>query len=148
MQYTVYALLGVCCTWCMLYLVYVVLGVCCTWCMLYLVYAVLGVCCTWCMLYLVYAVLGVCCTCCMLDSVLTHNDSMGRYREITELCVLRWYSCGWQSERWGWRWDKCGRYKRTREIWGTTFLIVLGRSRIGVTTCQIGTCTCCIRDGK
>jgi len=37
----------------MLYLVYAVLGVCCTWCMLYLVYAVLGVCCTWCMLYLV-----------------------------------------------------------------------------------------------
>ena len=35
----------------MLYLVYAVLGVCCTWCMLYSVYAVLGVCCTWCMLY-------------------------------------------------------------------------------------------------
>jgi len=27
----------------MLYLVYAVLGVCCTWCILYLVYAVLGV---------------------------------------------------------------------------------------------------------
>jgi len=40
----------------MLYSVYAVLGVCCTWCMLYLVYAVLGVCCTWCMLYLMYAV--------------------------------------------------------------------------------------------
>jgi len=40
-------------------LVYAVLGVCCTRCMLYSVYAVLGVCCTRCMLYSVYAVLGV-----------------------------------------------------------------------------------------
>jgi len=31
---------------CMLYSVYAVLGVCCTRCMLYSVYAVLGVCCT------------------------------------------------------------------------------------------------------
>jgi len=37
-QYTVYAVLSVCCT-----SVYAVLGVCCTRCMLYLVYAVLGV---------------------------------------------------------------------------------------------------------
>ena len=65
-RYLVYAVLGVCCTQCMLYLVYAVLGVCCTWCMLYLVYAVLGVCCTRCMLYSVSAVLGVCCTWCML----------------------------------------------------------------------------------
>jgi len=43
----------------MQYAVYVVLSVCCTWCMLYSVYAVLGVCCTRCMLYLVYAVLDV-----------------------------------------------------------------------------------------
>jgi len=43
----------------MLYSVYAVLGVCCTWCMLYLVYAVLGVCCTRCMLYSVYAELRV-----------------------------------------------------------------------------------------
>jgi len=35
----------------MLYSVYAVLGVCCTRCMLYSVYAVLGVCCTRCMLY-------------------------------------------------------------------------------------------------
>jgi len=44
--------------------VYAVLGVCCTQCMLYLVYAVLGVCCTRCRLYSVYAVLCVCCTQC------------------------------------------------------------------------------------
>jgi len=31
MLYSVYAVLGVCCTQCMLYLVYTVLGVCCTW---------------------------------------------------------------------------------------------------------------------
>jgi len=68
-HYSVYVVLGVYCTWCMLYLVYAVLGVCCTWCMLYSVYIVLGVCCTRCMLYSVYAVLGVCCTRCMLYSV-------------------------------------------------------------------------------
>jgi hypothetical protein len=48
--------------WRMLYSVYAVLGVCCTQCRLYLVHAVLGVCCTWGMLYLGYAVLGACCT--------------------------------------------------------------------------------------
>jgi len=37
----------------MLYSVYAVLGVCCTRCMLHLVYAILGVCCTWYKLYLV-----------------------------------------------------------------------------------------------
>jgi len=42
MQYSVYA-----------DVLYAVLGVCCTWCMLYSVHAVLGACCTWCMLYLV-----------------------------------------------------------------------------------------------
>jgi len=41
MLYSVYAVLGVCCTRCMLYSVYTVLGVCCTRCMLYSVYAVL-----------------------------------------------------------------------------------------------------------
>jgi len=56
--YPVYAVLGVCCTRCMLISVYAVLGVCCTRCMLFSVYAVLRVCCTRCMLYLVYAVLG------------------------------------------------------------------------------------------
>jgi len=43
----------------MLYSVYAVLGVCCTWCMSYSVYAVLSVRCTWCILYLVYVLLGV-----------------------------------------------------------------------------------------
>jgi hypothetical protein len=43
----------------MLYSVYAVLGVCCSRCMLYSVYDVLGVCCTRCMLYLMYAVLDV-----------------------------------------------------------------------------------------
>jgi len=34
MLYSVYAVLGVCCTRRMLYSVYTVLGVCCTWCQL------------------------------------------------------------------------------------------------------------------
>jgi len=36
-RYSVYAVHGVYCTWCMVYLVYAVLGVCCTWCTLHLV---------------------------------------------------------------------------------------------------------------
>jgi hypothetical protein len=44
----------------MLYSVYAVLGVCCTRSMLYSEYAVLGVCCTRCMLYSVYATHGGC----------------------------------------------------------------------------------------
>jgi len=64
MLYSVYAVLGVCCTWCMLYSVYAVLGVCCTWCMLYSMDAIYGVCCTQSMMYLVYAVLGGCCDQC------------------------------------------------------------------------------------
>jgi len=59
MLYLVYAVLGVCCNWCMLYLVYAVLGLCGTSIILYSVYAVLDVCCTRCMLYLVYTVVGV-----------------------------------------------------------------------------------------
>jgi len=59
MLYSVYAVLGVCCTRCMLYLVYAVLGLCCTWWMLYSLYAVFGVHCTRCMLYLANAVLTV-----------------------------------------------------------------------------------------
>jgi hypothetical protein len=59
-----------------LYSVYVVLGVWCTWCMLYLVYAVLGVCCTRCMVYSVYAVLGVCCTWCLL-LIMAWRDTEG-----------------------------------------------------------------------
>jgi len=52
----------------MLYSVYAVLGVCCTWCMLYSGYAVLGVCCTRCMLCSVYTVLDVCCIRCIISS--------------------------------------------------------------------------------
>jgi hypothetical protein len=62
----------------MLYSVYAVLGVCCTRSLLYLVYAVLGGYCTRCMLYSVYAVLGVCCTRCMLYMTLTLDHRMER----------------------------------------------------------------------
>jgi hypothetical protein len=58
-QFWVDAILGVCCTRCMLYSVYAVLSVCCTRCMLYLVYAVLDVYCTRCMFYSMYVVLDV-----------------------------------------------------------------------------------------
>jgi hypothetical protein len=60
------------------YSVFSVLSVCCTRCMLYSVYAVLGVCCTRCILYSVYAVLGVSYTRCMLYSVLTLDHGMER----------------------------------------------------------------------
>jgi hypothetical protein len=42
MQYTVYAVLGICCTGCRLCSVYAVLGACCAQYMLYSVYAELG----------------------------------------------------------------------------------------------------------
>jgi hypothetical protein len=60
------AVLGVCCTSCILYSVYAVFGVWCTQCILYSVNAMLGVWHVWCILYSVYAVLGVCCTYCDL----------------------------------------------------------------------------------
>jgi len=65
------------------YSVYAVLGVCCTRCMLYSVDAVLGGCCTRCILDLVYAVVGVCCTWCMLYLVSTHDHGIERERGIT-----------------------------------------------------------------
>jgi len=77
MQYSVYAVLGVCSTQCMQYLVYVVLGVCCTWCIQHSVYAVLSACSTQCMLCSEYAVLGACCTQCMLDLVSTYEPWHG-----------------------------------------------------------------------
>ena len=54
------AIMGGCCTQCILYSVYALLGVCCAQCMLYMVNALFGVCCVWCILYSVYAGLGVC----------------------------------------------------------------------------------------
>jgi len=60
----------------MLYSVYALLGVCCTRCMLYSVYALLGVCCTRCMLNSVYAVLSLCCTQCQL-MIMTWRDREG-----------------------------------------------------------------------
>jgi len=112
--------------------------------MLYSVYAVLGVCCTRCMLYSVYVVLDVCCT-------------------RSQLMIMAWRDReGWlnfvfcndgrvvdEKERdGGWRWERCGGYKRIWEIRWTTCLIGLGRPRIGVITPQIGTRTCHIGDGK
>jgi len=44
--------------------------------------------------------------------------------------------------------ERCGGYERVCEIKRSTFLIGLGRPRIGVITCQIGTGTCLIGDGK
>ena len=128
MLYSVYAVLGVCCYWCMLYSVYAVIGVCCTRCMLYSVYAVLGVCCTWCMLYSVYAVLGVCCTRCMLYSVYVVLDVCCTR---CELMIMAWRDReGWpnfvfcddgrvvmEKERdGGWKWEQCGGYERIWQI--------------------------------
>jgi len=121
-----------------------VLGVCCTECMLYSVYAVLGVCCTLCMLYLVYAVLGVCCTRCQL-MMMAWRDREGWLNFVfcDEVRVVD------EKERdGGWSWEWCGGYERIREIRGTTCLIGLGKPRIGGITCRIRTHTCRIGDGK
>jgi len=47
-----------------------------------------------------------------------------------------------------WRWERSGGYERICEIRGTTCLIGLGRPCMGGITCQIGTPTCRIGDGK
>jgi len=153
--YSVYAVLGVCCTRCMLYSVYAVLGVCCTRCMLYSVYAVLGVCCTRCMLFSVYAGLGVCCSRCMLFSVYAvlgvYSWSWHGEMKRDDLTLCSWDDGRVMDEKEGdgwWRWEWCGGYEWIHEMRGTTCLICLGRPRISVITRQIGTCTCHPGDGK
>jgi len=123
----------------MLYSVYAVLGVCCTGCMLYWVYAVLGVCCTGCIL-----VLGVCCTRCQL-TIMTWRDREGWLNSVfcNDGRVV-----DKKEKDGGWRWEQCGGYERIWEIRGTTCLIGLGIPRISIITHRIGTCTCCIGDGK
>ena len=110
MLYLVYAVLGVCCTWCILYSVYVVLGVCCTRCRLYSVYAVLGVCCTRCMLYSVYGVLGVCCTRCYL-LIMAWRDREG----WLNFMYLGGGRVADEKERDEWRWGKSSSETGTSE---------------------------------
>jgi len=92
----------------------------------------------------VYAVLGVCCTRCQL-MIMPWRDREG---------WLNFVFCddGWdvdEKERYGgWRWEQCGGYKRIWLIRGTTYLIGLGRPRVGVITRRIGTRTCHIGDGE
>ena len=102
MLHSVYAVLGVCWTWCMLYFVYAVLGVCCTWCMLYLVYTVLGVYCTRCILYSVYTVLSISCTWCMLCSVYA---ALGVCCPQCQLMMMAWRDReGWLNSVFLWWW--------------------------------------------
>jgi len=124
---------------CMLYSVYAVLGVCCTRCMLYSVYAVLGVCCTRCMLYSVYAALSV-------NSWWWHGEIE---RDELTLCSCDDGRVVDKKERdGGWRWEQYGGYERLWVIRGTTCLIGFRSPRIGVITRRIGTRTCRIRDGQ
>jgi hypothetical protein len=104
MLYAVYAVCGVCLTWCMLNSVYAVLGVCCMRCMLYAVYAVRGVCCTWCMRCSVYAVLGECSTRYTLYSVyaLLTVNSWWWHRKIgrNDLTLGPGMMVEWWTRRW------------------------------------------------
>ena len=166
MLYSVYTVLGVCCTWFMLYLVYAVLGVYCTRCMLYSVYAVLGVCCTQCMLYSVYAVLGVCCTRCLLYSVyavlgvwctrcmlysvyaVLSVNSWSWHQEIerddSTLCSAMMV----EKEKWSMKMGMIWRIRADMRSQGTTCLFGSRRPHIVVFTCLIGSSTCRIRNGK
>jgi len=107
--------------------------------MLYLVYAILGVYCTRCMLYSVYAVLGV-------NSRSSHveieRDDWGLCSAIIVELWTRKKQMGNEDE------NDMEDYEQTWEIRGTTCLIWLGSSCIGVITHQIRTRTCRIRDGK
>jgi len=96
------------------------------------------------MLYLVYAVLGVCCTLCQF-MIMIWRDGEGWLNFV--FCddgrVMD------DKERYGgWRWERCGGYERIFQISGTTWLIGLGRPRIGEITRRIGTRTCHTGDGK
>jgi len=144
MLYSVYAVLGVCCTQCILYSVYAVLGVYCTRCMLYSVYDVLGVCCTRYMLYSVYAVLGVCCPRCqlMIMSLTVREGSLNFV-----FCDDGWVVDEKEGDG-GWGWERYGGYERIRDISGTTCLIGLGRPRMSIGLCLIGTRTSSIGDGQ
>jgi len=110
-----------------------ILGGCCTRCMLYAVYAVLSVCCTWCMLYLVSLMIMA-------------------WRDIDGWLNFVFSDNGWvvdEKERDGGRsWERCGGYKCIWAIRGTTWLIGLGRHRVGVIKHRIRTHTCHIGDGK
>jgi len=97
-----------------------------------------------CMLYSVNAVLGVCCTQCQLMIM------AWRYRE-------GWLNIVFCDDDWvvhekerdgGWGWEWCGGYERRWEIGGMTWLIWLGRPRMGGITRPIRTRTCRIGDGN
>jgi len=96
------------------------------------------------MLYSVYVVLGVCCTQCQL-MIMAWWDREG------------WLNCVFceddravdkKEKAGGWRWERRGENERMWEIRGTTYLIGLGRPRIGEITHRMGTRTCRIGDGK
>ena len=146
------AVLGVCCTRCILYLVYGVLGVCCTWCMLYLVYTAFGVGCTQCTLYVVYTVLGVHCTCSMLYSVyaVLSVNSWSWHGEIERnnltLCSGMMLELLTRRRVMG-NEDENDVDKRIWHIRHTTCLFEVGRPRVSVSTRRIRTCTYHMGDG-
>jgi len=101
--------------------------------------AVFGVCCAGCII-----VLGVCCTWCQL-MIMTWGDREGWLNFVfcNDGRVVN------KRERdVGWRWEWCGGYKRLWEIRGASYLIRLGRPRIGVIARRIGSPTGCIGDRK
>jgi len=100
---------------------------------------ILGVCCTRCMLHSAYSALGV-------DSWWWHGEIE---RDDFTLCSCNDGRVVDEKERdGGWRWEWCGGYERTWGICGTTCVIGFRRPRIGVITRRIGTCSCCIWNGK
>jgi len=97
-----------------------------------------------------YAVLGVCSTQCML--VLGVNswswDGEIERDDLTLSSAMMVEVVDEKERDGGWRWERCGGYEQICKIRGTTCLMGLGRPRINDMTCQIGTRTCRIGDGK
>jgi len=95
------------------------------------------------MLYLVYAVLGVCCTRCQLMNM-TWRDREG-WLNLVFGNDGRVVDENERDERWRWEW--CGRYKRSWGIGSTSCLIGM-EVLVMVLLHEIGTSTCHIRDGE
>jgi len=115
----------------MLYSVYTVLGVCCTLCMLYMEYAVLRVCCTWYILYLVYAVLSV-------NPWSWHGEIE---RDDITLCTAMIIKLSTRPRDGGWKWGQYGGYEWIWETRGTTYEVGFRRPHIGVCSGRLGSHT-------
>jgi len=84
----------------------------------------------------------------MLYSVLTHDHGMEIERDDLTFCSAIMVELWTRKRDGGQRWEQYGGYEWICEIRGKTCLIGLSRLHLGVVTGRIGSCTCCIGNGK